>query len=45
MFNSVGYKTPFDGKGLPTATYYWIIQLSQLDGVSEPFTGFLTIVN
>lgn len=45
VFNSVGYKTPFDGKGLPTATYYWIIQLSQLDGVSEPFTGFLTIVN
>lgn len=45
VFNSVGYKTPFDGKGLPTATYYWIIQLSQLDGVSEPYTGFLTIVN
>ena len=45
VFNSVGYKTPFDGKGLPAATYYWIIQLSQLDGVSEPYTGFLTIVN
>ncbi|MBK8615139.1 MAG: gliding motility-associated C-terminal domain-containing protein [Flavobacteriales bacterium] len=45
VFNSVGYKTPFDGGGLPTATYYWIIQLSQLDGVAEPYTGFLTIVN
>jgi gliding motility-associated-like protein len=45
VFNSVGYKTPFDGGGLPTATYYWVIQLSQLEGVSEPYTGFLTIVN
>ncbi len=45
VFNSVGYKEPFDGEGLPTATYYWVIKLSQLEGVSEPFTGFLTIVN
>lgn len=45
VFNSVGYKEPFDGKGLPTATYYWVIKLSQLEGVSEPYTGFLTIVN
>ena len=28
-----------------TATYYWVIKLSQLEGVSEPYTGFLTIVN
>lgn len=45
VFNSVGYKEPFDGKGLPTATYYWVIKLSQLEGVSEPYTGFLTLVN
>ena len=45
VFNSVGYMTPFDGQGLPTATYYWIIQLSQFDGVSEPYTVFLTSVN
>jgi gliding motility-associated-like protein len=45
VFSSVGYKEPFDGKGLPTATYYWVIQLSRLEGVSEPYTGFLTIVN
>lgn len=45
VFNSVGYKEPFDGEGLPTATYYWVIKLSALEGVSEPYTGFLTIVN
>ncbi len=45
VFSNVGYKVPFDGGGLPAATYYWVIQLSQLEGVSEPYTGFLTIVN
>ncbi len=45
VFASTGYKEPFDGGDLPTATYYWVIQLSQLEGVSEPYTGFLTIVN
>lgn len=45
VFHSVGYKTPFDGGGLPTATYYWVIQISKLQGQSDPYTGYLTIVN
>ncbi|MBK9759918.1 MAG: gliding motility-associated C-terminal domain-containing protein [Flavobacteriales bacterium] len=45
VFSSVGYKEPFNGEGLPTATYYWIIELNILQGVAEPYTGFLTIIN
>ena len=45
VFSSVGYKEPFDGGGLPTATYYWVIELNVLQGLAEPYTGFLTIVN
>jgi gliding motility-associated-like protein len=45
VFSSVGYKEPFTGEGLPTATYYWVIDLNVLQGVSEPYTGFLTIIN
>ena len=45
VFSSVGYKEPFTGEGLPTATYYWVIELNILQGVAEPYTGFLTIIN
>lgn len=45
VYFSVGYDQPFDGGGLPTATYYWVIDLNILQGVSDPYTGFLTIVN
>lgn len=45
VFQSVGYREAFDGKGLPTATYYWVIQLNTLEGRSDPYTGYLTIVN
>lgn len=45
VFKDTGYKTPFDGKGLPSGTYYWVIELSRLEGVAEPLTGFLSIVN
>ena len=45
VFNAVGYRTPFDGGGLPTGTYYWVIELNVLEGRAEPYTGFLTIVN
>ena len=49
VYHSVGYKNPFDGtsKGtrLPTATYYWVIELNQLEGQSDPYVGYLTIVN
>ena len=45
VFSSVGYKEPFTGEGLPTATYYWVIELNILQGVAQPYTGFLTIIN
>lgn len=45
VYSSVGYKEPWDGGGLPTATYYWVIDLNILQGVAEPYTGYLTIVN
>jgi gliding motility-associated-like protein len=45
VFFSTGYKEVFTGGGLPTATYYWVIDLNILQGVSEPYTGFLTLVN
>jgi len=44
VFHSVGYNAPFDGKDLPTATYYWHIDLNRLEGRSAPYTGYLTIV-
>lgn len=44
VFHSVGYREPFDGKGLPTATYYWTIDLNDLNGRADPYTGYLTIV-
>lgn len=45
VYSNVGYREPFDGGGLPTGTYYWIIQLNKLEGQTTPYTGFLTIVN
>jgi gliding motility-associated-like protein len=44
VYHSLGYKTPFDGAGLPTATYYWYIQVNSLKGPSDPYTGSVTIV-
>lgn len=48
VFRSIGYKEPFDGtrngKELPVATYYYVIELNQLEGQSPPFTGSITIV-
>ena len=44
VFHSIGYREPFDGKGLPTATYYWYIQLNGIGGKSDPYTGYVTIV-
>lgn len=44
VFHSIGYREPFDGAGLPTATYYWYIQLNDLGGRSDPYTGYITIV-
>ncbi len=44
VYHSLGYKMPFDGAGLPTATYYWYIQLNNLKGLSAPYTGSVTII-
>ncbi len=44
VFHSIGYKEPFDGAGLPTATYYWYIRVNDLKGSSDPYTGYVTIV-
>ncbi len=44
VYHSVGYREPFDGAGLPTATYYWHIQVNDIRGKSDPYTGYVTIV-
>ena len=44
VYHSIGYKEPFDGAGLPTATYYWYISLNDATGKSDPYTGYVTIV-
>lgn len=44
VYHSLGYKVPFDGAGLPTATYYWYIQVNNLTGLSDPYTGSVTII-
>ncbi len=44
VYHSIGYKQPFDGAGLPAATYYWYIQVNDLGGKSDPYTGYVTIV-
>lgn len=44
VFHSIGYKEPFDGAGLPTATYYWYIQVNDVKGRSDPYTGYVTLV-
>ena len=44
VYHSIGYKEPFDGAGLPTATYYWYISLNDVTGKSDPYTGYVTIV-
>lgn len=44
VFQSIGYREPFDGAGLPMATYYWHIDLNQLGGKAAPYTGFISII-
>lgn len=48
VFRSNGYREPWDGthngRKLSVGTYYYHIQLNQLEGRSPPYTGFVTIV-
>ena len=44
VYHSIGYREPFDGAGLPTATYYWHIQVNDIKGKSDPYTGYVTII-
>lgn len=48
VFRSNGYREPWDGthdgRKLTVGTYYYHIQLNQLEGRSPPYTGFVTIV-
>lgn len=48
VFRSNGYREPWDGtndgRRLSVGTYYYHIQLNQLEGRSPPYTGFVTIV-
>ena len=48
VYRNVGYRDPWDGtnngRQVPEATYYYHIQLNQLEGRSPPYTGFISIV-
>ena len=48
VFHSTGYREPWDGtnKGrqLSEGTYYYHVQLNQLEGRSDPYTGFISII-
>ena len=44
VYHSIGYREPFNGAGLPTATYYWYIPVNGMTGKSDPYTGYVTIV-
>ena len=48
VHRSNGYREPWDGtndgRALTVGTYYYHIQLNQLEGRSPPYTGFVTIV-
>ncbi len=48
VLRSNGYRDPWDGthdgRPLSVGTYYYHIQLNQLEGRSPPYTGFVTII-
>jgi gliding motility-associated-like protein len=48
VYRDVGYREPWDGTNngarVPVGTYYYHIQLNQLEGRSPPYTGFITVV-
>jgi len=48
VFRSNGYREPWDGTNngnkVSTGTYYYHIQLNELEGQSAPYTGFISII-
>ncbi|MCB0791553.1 MAG: gliding motility-associated C-terminal domain-containing protein [Flavobacteriales bacterium] len=48
VFRSVGYSEPWDGTNagakLPVGTYYYVIDLNQLEGNAAPYYGSISIV-
>src|SRR5690606_1972241 len=48
LYRNIGYREPWDGTNngnkVPVGTYYYQIQLNQLEGRSPPYTGFITVV-
>ncbi len=48
VYSTTGYDEPWDGTNdgakLPTATYYYHIQLNKLEGQVPPFTGSVSII-
>lgn len=44
VLHSSGYKEAWDGEDLPAATYYYVIDLKQLEGQSPPYTGYVAII-
>ena len=48
VYRSTGYRAPWDGtrngRDLPVGTYYYHITLPQVEGRSEPYTGYISIV-
>lgn len=49
VFKDIGYAQPWDGtnngKELPTATYYYVIELNSIDITIEPISGPITLVH
>ena len=48
VFKSNGYREPWDGtndgKVVSEGTFYYYIQLNQLAGRSDPYTGFISVI-
>ncbi len=49
IFKSIGYPKPWDGtnngKSLPMAAYYYVIELNSLDVKIAPITGIISIIH
>lgn len=44
VFQATNYDNDWDGDGLPTATYYYVIELNPIEFNTDPYTGSVTII-